>query len=290
MEIKKAIIPAAGLGTRFLPLTKVLPKEFLPLVAQPMINYVVREAKDSEIDQIIFILSENKKNVFDYFKKNSKLENILKKRNQKELLEKLKKGELEFEGISFSFTLQQFPKGDGDAVLRAKTKIGKEAFGVLFPDDILVSKIPALAQLKKIFKTSQKPVIALKKLPKEKVSAYGVVAVEKIANRLYKVKEIQEKPTQDQAPSDLVIVGRYVLSPEIFSYLEKTPPNKKGEIILAEALKLMIKDGKIIYGYEIDGEWLECGRTEEWLKSNLYLCLQDPEYGPILREWLKKMK
>jgi len=290
MDIKKAIIPSAGLGTRFLPLTKAVPKELLPLVEKPLIHYAVQEAKASGILKIIFVLSENKKNILNYFKKDLKLQNLLKERNQKELLEKLEKFYAQYQDLAFSNVFQFLPKGDGDAVLKARRQIGKESFAVLFPDDVWESKTPPTLQLKKIFLTSQKPVIGLKKIEKEKVSSYGVVMAEKIATRIYKIKDIVEKPPIEEAPSDLVITGRYVFSPDIFNYLTKTPPNKKGEIILAEALKLMIKDGKIVYGYELEGKWLECGRPEEWLKNNLYLCLRDPEYGPMLREFLKKLK
>ena len=281
------IIPAAGLGTRFLPLTKVVAKELLPLVGEPMISWIVKEARDSGIKQIVFVLAESKKNILNYFKKNSKLESILKKRNQKKISKTLEKNDGEFEDMSFSVVIQPSPRGDGDAILRAKKLIKKEPFGVLFADDVLISRVPVLEQVLKIFKTSQKPVIGLKKVPKERLPFYGVVGVEKIASRLYKIKEITEKPDVPEAPSDLAIVGRYVLPPEIFNYLEKTSPNKKGEIILAEALKLMLKDGKIVYGYEFEGEWLECGNIEEWMKSNMYLSLKHPQYGPILKQYLK---
>lgn len=291
LEIKKTIIPAAGLGTRFLPLSKVLPKELLPLTDVPMVDFAVREIRDSEINKIIFVLSENKKIILDYFKQNKKLENILEKNNhKKQYLKVIKEKEKEFENLSFTFSFQHLPKGDGDAVLKAKNYIKKEGFAVLFPDDIFESKDPPLNQLKKIFQTSQKPIVGLRKVPKDKVSSYGVVSVEKIANKLYKIKGIREKPAPEQVSSDLVIVGRYMLTPEIFGYLKKTKENKRGEIILAEALNLMINDGKMIYGYEISGEWLECGKKIDWLKSNLYLCLKHPEFGPILREWLRKKK
>lgn len=290
-QITKAIIPVAGLGTRFLPLTKALPKELLPLTDEPLINFAVREAKYSEIDKIIFILSENKKIIYDYFKRNQKLENILKKDNQKKKhLENLKKIEKEFEKLVFSSSFQKVPKGDGDAVLRAKNQIKNEGFAVLFPDDVFESKVTALSQLKKIFQTSQRPIIGLKKVSKEKISSYGSVAVEKIANRLYKIKKIKEKAPSDEVLSDLVIAGRYILTPEIFNYLKRTQPDKKGEIILADALNLIIKDGKIVYGYEIDGEWLECGNIIDWMKSNLYLCLKHPQYGAILKEFLKRIR
>lgn len=290
-EIKKAIIPLAGLGTRFLPLTKALSKPLLPLVDRPMVDYIVREAKESGIERVVFVLAEDKKNILDYFKKNLKLENLLAKRNQKEILKSLKMLDKELEGISFSAVLQKAPRGDGDAILKAQKLIGKDACGVLFGDDIIESKIPALEQLSNIFKTCQKPIICLKRVSKDKLSSYGVFKVEKIANRLYKVKDIIEKPkSEEEAPSDLVIVGRYIITPLVFDYLKKTRANSNGEIILAEAFRTMLKDGKMIYGYEVEGEWLECGNKENWLKSNLYLCLNHPEFGPMLREFLKKIK
>lgn len=290
-EVKKAIIPVAGLGTRFLPLTKALSKPLLPLVDKPMVDYIVQEAKESGVERIVFVLAEDKKNILDYFKKNLRLENILLKRNQKEILKSLKRLDKELEGISFSAVIQQAPRGDGDAILRAQKLINKDACGVLFGDDIIVARVPALEQLSNIFKTCQKPILCLKKVPKDKLSSYGVVKVEKIAHRLYKVKDIIEKPKDEtEAPSDLAIVGRYIITPLVFDYLKKTRANNKGEIVLAEALRAMLKDGKMIYGYEIEGEWLECGNKVDWLKSNLYLCLNHPEFGPILREFLKKIK
>jgi len=289
MEVKKAIIPAAGLGTRFLPLTKVIPKVLLPLVEKPMISYAIREVKRAGFSNIIFVLSQKNKIISDYFKRDFKVEKILEKRNKKEILRELKKIDEEFAGLSFFFVQQPEPRGDGDALLRVKKRRG-EAVAVLFPDDVIESKIPAISQLEKIFKTSEKPVIGLKKRTPEALSSYGVVDVEKIANRLYKIKDIVEKPLVEKAPSDLAIVGRYILTSSVFDYLRKTQPNETGEIILAEALKKMIKDGKIVYGYELEGEWLECGNKIEWLKTNLYLSLKNQKYGPMLREWLKRIK
>jgi len=288
-EVKKAIILAAGLGTRFLPLTKATPKELLPLTDQPLISYAVREAKASNISSIVFVLSDRNKMILDFFKKDLKLEKILRKRNKKDLLKELKKINEEFSEISFSSALQPEPRGDGDALLRVKRGT-REPTAVFFPDDIVEAKTPAIWQLAKIFKTSEKPVVGLKKVSREKLPLYGVVEVERIASRLYKIKDIIEKPSLEEAPSDLAIVGRYILNSTVFDYLRKTRPNDNGEIILAEALKKMIKDGKIIYGYELEGEWLECGNKAAWLKSNLYLALRHPEFGPVLREFLKKLK
>jgi len=290
MNIKKAIIPVAGLGTRFLPLTKAIPKPILPLADRPMIDYIVEEAKKSGIERIVFVLSSDKNNILDYFKKNSKLENILEKRNQKDILKSLKELDKEIENISFSSVIQSSPKGDGDAILKAQKIIGKDACGVLFGDDVILSKVPALEQLSNIFKTCQKPIVCLKKVPSNMLSSYGVVKVDKIANRLYKIKDIIEKPKkEEEIPSDLAIVGRYIITPLVFEYLKKVNSNHKGEIILAQAFKDMLKDGKIVYGYEMEGEWLECGNKVNWLKSNLRICLHHPEFGPMLKDYLKKI-
>ena len=290
MEVKKVIIPVAGLGTRFLPFTRILPKAIMPVVDEPMIAYSVREAKDSDITDITIIISENMKLILGYFKPKIKMENILEKRGCFEALEKLKQTDKEFEEINLSYAIQPIPKGDGDAILKAKLKVGKEPFGVLFHDDLFFGRTPAIAQLIKVFQTAQKPIIGLKKLDSAKISKYGCVAVEKVANRLYKIKKIVEKPKFGEAPSDLAICGRYILTNEIFQYLAKAKLNKKGELILAQTFQEMIDDGKVIYGCEIEGDWLECGQTADWLKSSLFLTLQHKEYGPVIREWLKKIK
>lgn len=288
MEIKKAIIPIAGLGTRFLPLSKVLAKELWPLVDIPVIQYIVEEAKASGISEIIFVISPEKKVVLNYFKKSPRLEKIIREKKKDHLLKEIKDLEELSKDISFSFVVQKKPLGDGQAILQAKNKIDKNPVAVLFSDDVVDSKIPCLLQLMKVFKTCQKPVIALYRAPKEKLSFYGVVAVEKIANRVYKIKEIVEKPQAERAPSDLAIVGKYIITPEIFGYLKKTKSLERKEIILADILAKMINDGKIIYGYEFEGKWLECGNKLDWLKSHLYLSLKHPEIGPKLRKYIKE--
>lgn len=289
-EIKKAVIPAAGFSTRFLPFTKVLQKELLPLADEPMVAHIVREVVTSGINDITFVLPPNKKATIDYYKKRPSLEDFLRKHNKKELLAVLEKIDQTSTGVSFSSVVQQTPKGDGDAVLKAEKKLGKSPFAVAFCDDVFVSKKPPLDQLKKIFETSQKPVIGLKEVQQERTAFYGTAKVERIAHRLYKIKDIIEKPLPKEAPSNLVLCGRYIFTPEIFKYIKKTKPNKKGEVILAETLREMLKDGKMIYGYDFEAEWLECGNISDWIRSNFYLCLQHPKYGPMLREWLKKIK
>jgi len=290
-EIKKAIIPVAGLATRFLPLSKVISKELWPLAGLPMIQYIVEEAKNSGIKEIIFVLSPDKKKVLDYFKSSPKIEKILKARKKDNILEELKRIGESLQGLSFSYVLQKKPLGDGHAVLQAAKLVDQEPVACMFVDDIIDSTTPALLQLAKIFKTCQKPVIALSNVIPEKVSHYGIVGVDKIANRLFKVKNIIEKPSLTEAPSNLAIVGRYILTPEVFDYLKKAKPNKKGEIILADVFNnQMLQDGKVIYGYEFEGVWLECGDKQRWLKSNLYFSLKHPKYGPELREYFRSVR
>ena len=290
MEIKKAIIPTAGMGTRFLPLSRAVPKEFFPLVDKPAIQYIFEEAKKSGITDIVFIVSPRQKMLLSYFEKDAELKKILEKRKKENLLKELKDFEDIFEGVSVSFAVQKNPLGDGHAILQGGKKVKDEPVAVFFSDDIVYSDTPAMAQLINIFQTCNAPVVALKSLPKEKIPAYGSVAVEKIANNLYKIKKIIEKPQLSEIPSDLVIMGKYILTPEVFEYLKKAEPSKKGEIILAEVLDKMLSDGKVIYGYEVKGEWLECGDKQKWLKSFLYLSLRDPRFGKELREYIKTIK
>lgn len=289
-EIKKLIIPIAGLGTRFLPLSLVVSKEFFPLADKPVVHYIVEEAKKSGIKDIIFVVSPRQKMILNYFKKSPELENILIKRKKEKTLKELKNFEEFFEELKFSYIIQKKPLGDGHAILQADKVLGSEPVAVSFGDDIIDSDVPALLQLINIFKTCNAPVIALKSLPKEKIPAYGSVAVEKIAHNLYKIKKVIEKPELSQIKSNLVIVGKYILTQEVFSYLKKAFPGKKGEIILGEVFDKMLLDGKTIYGYELKGEWLECGDKLKWLKSFFYLSLKDPVFGKYLKDYLKSIK
>jgi UTP--glucose-1-phosphate uridylyltransferase len=289
MEVKKAIILIAGLGTRFLPLSKAVPKELLPLADKPNIQYLLEEALASGITEVIFVVRPGKKKeILEYFKKTPKLEKILKERKKNELLKELAELEDFSKNFSFSFVSQKDPLGDGHAILQAKKLAGDQPCAVFFTDDIVDSKTPCLLQLLQIYKTCEKPIVALKKLPPEKLSHYGIVVAEKIASRLHKIKRVVEKPSLGSAPSDLAVLGRYIITPEVFQYLKKLSPNQKGEIILADALEEMSRDGKIIYGQEIEGEWLECGDKPRWLHSFLYFSLKHPKYGKDLKEYFKK--
>lgn len=289
-DIKKAIIPMAGLGTRFLPLSKVVPKELWPLVDGPIIQRIINEARESGITQIIFVLSSDNRKILEYLKPSPKIEKILKERKKEKLLEEYKKFEDSFKSLSFRYVFQKKPLGDGNAILQAARAVGKEPAAVLFADDIVDSEKPCLSQLMATFKTCQKPIIALYRLPKEKLYLYGIVDAEKIANRFFKLKNIVEKPEPGTEPSNLSVVGKYILTPEVFQYLKKAKKNERGEVILADTFAKMLKEGKLIYGYEFEGKWLECGNKLDWLKSTVYLALNDPKIGPEIRKFLRENK
>lgn len=289
-EIKKAIIPIAGLGTRFLPMSKALSKEFFPLVDKPIVQYIVDEVKKSGIKEIIFVVGPGQKTIMNYFKKSPDLEKILIKRKKDNLLRELKDFEEMFEGLKFSFVMQKEQNGDGHAILQAAKLVKNEPVANSFGDDVFDSETPALLQLINIFKTCNAPVLALKKMPRDKIPAYGSVVAEKIASNLYKIKKIIEKPQPQEILSDLVIVGKHILTPEVFDYLKKAKPGKKGEIILAEVFEKMLEDGKIIYGYDLKGEWLECGDKLKWLKSFFYMALKDGRFKEELKNYIKTLK
>jgi len=287
LPIKKAIIPIAGLGTRFLPLSLAVSKEFFPLIDKPIIQYVFEEVKKSGIKEIVFVVSPKQKMIMNYFTKSPELEKLLVKRKKDKILEELKQFESLFEDITFSYVVQKSPLGDGHSILQAQKLVGDEPVAVSFGDDVVVSQEPALLQLMNVFKTCNAPVIALKSMPKEVIGAYGNVAVEKIAHGLYKIKKIIEKPAAGEVQSNLVIVGKYILTPEVFKYLKKAAPSQKGEIILGEVFDAMLNDGLPIYGYEVKGEWLECGDKLKWLKSFFYMALHDEKYGKELKQYLR---
>jgi len=288
-EVKKAVILTAGLSTRFLPLSKIFSKATLPLVEKPIFHYLLEEILASEIKEVIFVVRESQKEeILRYLKKPLHLEKFLKERKKTEILEKLANLQKFLDKFSFSFVKQKFPFGAGDAILQVKKIVKGKPFAVFFVDDVFESETPCIFQLKNVFKTYQKPIVGLKKMPRESLSHYGVIEGEKIANRFYKIKKIIEKPVPETISSDLAVSGRYILTSEVFDYLKNTPFNENGEIVLAHTFQKMIDDGKVIYGYEMEGKWIECGDLLRWLKSNFYLCLKHPEFGKELKEFLKK--
>jgi len=289
--IRKAVFPIAGLATRFLPLSKVVSKELIPLVDKPLIHYTVKEAVDAGIKEIIFVTRPKQKDVLQYFQPDPKLEKILQDKKKEEEIKDLKEIQDLARGITFSFAVQKAPLGDGDAVFQAKNLVGDEPFAVFFCDDMIDSEVPALTQLLEVFDTCQRPVIALKQLPPEKLYHYGVVDVEKIANCFYKIKSMVEKPKKGQAPSNLAIVGRSILTPDVFDYLK---PQKKlhghDASLFFPTLGKMAVDGKGVYGYEFKGEWLECGDKLRWFYSFLHFAIKHPSLGEEVKICLRKLK
>lgn len=287
-EVKKAIFPIAGLATRFLPISKAVSKELIPLVDKPLVHYNAEEAYLSGIEKIQFITRPGQKEVLNYFKKDEALEKRLEVNNKIEELKALKELEQVFGKISFSTALQRIPHGNADAIYRAKDFVKNDACAVSFCDDIIDSDIPALAQMIEVFKTCQRPIMALKALPDEKLSKYGVVEVEKVANSFYKIKKMVQKPKSGQAPSNLAFVGRLILTPDVFEYLGEHKSMMKDDYCIGQVLGKMAEEGKPFYGYEIKGDWLECGNKSLWLESFMTLVLKHSEYGEQARRFLKQ--
>lgn len=289
--VTKAIFPIAGMATRFLPLSKVISKELIPLVDKPLVHYNVDEAMKAGINEIQFVVRNNQKDVMSYFKDNPDLEKLLANNNKKEELAMLNGLKEVLNKVKFSSVVQKVPAGDVDAIYAAKDFCKNEPVGVFFCDDIIYNKDgqSGFEQLKEVFDTCQRPVIALKRLPKEKLSSYGVVEVEKIANSFYKIKRMVQKP-KGEAPSDLAMVGRMILTPDVFERFSGDKSMRQKDFSITEVLGKMAEEGKAIYGYEIKGEWLECGNKMLWFKSFLTLALDHPEFGPKIKELLKDIK
>ncbi|MEM3823898.1 MAG: UTP--glucose-1-phosphate uridylyltransferase [Candidatus Bathyarchaeia archaeon] len=271
--IKKAVIPAAGLGTRMLPITKAQPKEMLPVVNKPVIQYVVEEAYCSGIREILIITGRNKRAVEDHFDRIG----FPVKDEGVERLERM------LDDTSILFVRQKEPKGLGDAVKYAKPFVGSEPFALLLGDNITIP--PCIKELIKVFERYKAPTIALEKLPEERIPLHGIIEGEEIENGIYRIKDFVEKPKIEEAPSNVGILGRYVLTPEIFEYLEGIKPGRNGEIQLTDALKNMSRD-KAVYGALFRGRRYDIGDKIEWLKANIELALENKEFEK-LREWLK---
>lgn len=289
VKIKKAIIPIAGSGSRFLPLSRVVPKELWPLVDKPVIQYIVEEAVNSGIREIIFINKPQNLLVNDYFGKQKESKKINFSRYKSHFqkgLENLKKIS---KSVSFSHVFQKNPLGAAHAVLQAEKLVGKEPCAVLWADDVVESKVPCLLQLINSFQKHGGPQIALSRVPKESFQFYGMVKGKKIAGRTYRIEDFVEKPrTAKKSPSDLAIVGKYIITPEVFDRLKRTSFTLKGDVTLSTTLVEMAKHGIPVYGYEFDGKWLECGNKAAYLKSNFYLALKSQKFKKELRSFLKK--
>ena len=285
--IKKAVIPAAGLGTRFLPITKNSPKEMLPLVDKPAIQYVVEEAVASGIDDILIITGRGKRAIEDHFDKAFELEWVLKNKNDSKALE-------EIERIShladIHYIRQKEALGLGHAILCAKKHIGEEAFAVLLGDDIVFADVPCTKQLSQQYEKQRASIIAVEHVLPDRIEGYGVVKVsdrEMKEEHLHRVEDLIEKPNREEAPSDLGILGRYILTPEIFDCIERTKPGVGNEIQLTDALRLLNKE-EAVYAYEFNGRRYDLGNKMEWLKTTFDVALSREEFRGELLAYIKK--
>ncbi len=281
MTIKKAIIPAAGLGTRFLPATKAQPKEMLPIVDTPTIQFVVEEAVKSGIEDILIITGSGKRAIEDHFDRNFELEHNLQQNEKKELLEQVQKiSNL----VNICFIRQKNLKGLGGAIYHAKLYVDDEPFAVLLGDTIITAKTPATLQLIHQYEKFKAPIIGAEEVEKEKVDRYGIINGEKISEQIFKIKSLIEKPKINNAPSNLAVSGRYILTPEIFSYIEKVPP-KKGEVGITEALSAYAKD-KNIYAYKLKGKRHDIGNKLDYLKTTVEFALKRSDIKDEFKQFL----
>jgi UTP--glucose-1-phosphate uridylyltransferase len=282
--IKKAVFPVAGLGTRFLPATKANPKEMLPVVDKPLIQYAVEEAIQSGITELIFVTGRNKRSIEDHFDKNVELEASLIASNKNFLLESIRS--IIPSHVKCIYTRQSEPLGLGHAVLQAKTIINDEPFAVLLADDLTDAHTPVLKQLILQHQKEQSSVIAIEDIPKEKTVQYGIVDVGDSKNNLYKINSIVEKPQPIDAPSTLGVIGRYVFNPQIFDCLEKIKPGKGGEIQLTDAIQMLLGQ-QAIFAYLFEGKRYDCGDKLGFIKANIEFSKKHPEIGKEFTEFLK---
>jgi len=286
MKIRKAVVTAAGWGTRFLPATKAQPKEMLPLVDKPMIQYVIEEAVASGIKHIIIVTAFGKRAIEDHFDRSVELELALKKKGDGELLKKVQRiSEL----ADICYIRQKEQLGLGHAILVTKDLIGDEPFAIFLPDDIIEAKVPAMKQMIEVYNRYQHSVIAVEPVAKEDTKAYGIIKPKQVEDRVYQVLGLVEKPEPQDAPSDLGIVGRYILTPEIFGMLEKTAPGKGGEIQLTDGLRLLLEK-QPIYAYQFEGIRYDTGMPLGFLKASVEFALNRPDIGAKFREYLRQLK
>lgn len=282
-KIKKAIIPAAGLGTRFLPATKAQPKEMLPIVDKPTIQYIVEEAVASGIEDIIIVTGRTKKAIEDHFDKSVELEMELEKKNNKELLE-IAKSVSQIANIYY--IRQKEPKGLGHAVLTAKTFIGNEPFAVLLGDDVIDAETPALKQMMDVYDKYQSTILGVQTVDRKDVNKYGIVDGMQVENRVYKVNGMVEKPSVDAAPSNVAVLGRYIIEPEIFDFLEKQEVGAGGEIQLTDALEKLAQV-KEMYAYDFEGRRYDVGNKMGFLQATVEFALKRPELRDDFLTYLK---
>jgi UTP--glucose-1-phosphate uridylyltransferase len=290
-RVRKAVFPAAGLGTRFLPATKAQPKEMLPLVDKPLIQYGIEEAKNSGIQNIIIVTGRGKTAIEDHFDVSFELEQALESKGKKDLLA-IVRGVSDM--INVAYVRQKEALGLGHAVLRAKELVGPEPFAVVLSDDVIESEIPAIRQLLDVYEFYGASVVALMEVEGEAISSYGAVDAEPVSHnggkgRLFRIRNMVEKPKLSEAPSNLAIIGRYVLTAEIFESIETVEPGSGGEIQLTDALKHLLRS-RPIYGYRFEGQRYDAGDKLGFLKATVEFALRRYDLGNEFREYLKQLK
>lgn len=288
--IRKAVFPVAGYGTRMLPVTKAVPKELLPIINRPAIEYVVDEAINSGFDILIFVISYGKEALLDYFDVDLRLKTFLLERKKESLLKMVE--EIEKKVKILSAVRQKVPEGLGHAVLTAERLVGDEPFAVLLGDDLVDAEVPCLKQMKELYlelmaREENHSVIALEEVPPAEVSKYGIVEGERISQNLIKIKRVIEKPSPEEAPSNLAIIGRYIFDPLIFEYLKKIP-KRGGEYQLTDAIQLMIDEGYPVYGYFFQGKRLDTGNPKGYFQAILHYASKDPELSELLKDFLNE--
>jgi UTP--glucose-1-phosphate uridylyltransferase len=283
--IRKAVIPAAGFGTRFLPASKSQPKEMLPIVDTPTIQYVVEEAAAAGVTDILMIIGKGKRAIEDHFDRNFELEAELQEKGKESLLKEI----LRISNLAnIHFVWQKELNGLGDAVSYARDHVGREPFVLLLGDTLIRSKTPLVRRLIELYDRYQESVVALETVDRAKVESYGIIAGQPIADGLYLIENLIEKPKPADAPSNLAIAARYVLSPDIFDYIARTPPGKNGEIQLTDAMRLMLQD-RAMYGLVFEGTRFDIGNKLDFLKTNVMFGLDHPEVGDDFRAFLKDL-
>jgi len=284
--ITKVIIPVAGLGTRFLPATKAQPKEMLPLIDKPVIQYLVEEAVNSGIKDVIFVTGRGKRAIEDHFDYAPELESSLLRKNKKNIFKEVRAIS---EMANFFYVRQKMPRGDGDAVICASHLTNNEPAAVLFGDDVVFSRTPCLWQMIKVFEKYGDCVIALDEVPKQEVRHYGAVKAVKISERIYEIKDIVEKPEPSKTPSNLIIVGKYILTPEFFRELKKIKPSKTKELRIADGLKNLLKK-RPVYGLRFEGKRYDCGNKLGYLQATVDFALKHPEVKKGFKKYLKSLR
>lgn len=284
MKVRKAIIPAAGLGTRFLPATKAQPKEMLPIVDKPTIQFIVEEAIESGIEDILIVTGRGKRAIEDHFDKSYELEDILNKSGNIEMLSLVKDiSNL----VNIHYIRQKEPKGLGHAIYCAKSFINNEPFAVLLGDDIVDSEVPCLKQLIDVFEEYQTSILGVQRVPEEDVGKYGIVDCEKVGDRIYKVRDLIEKPDKN-APSNIAILGRYIITPKIYKFLEDAKPGKGGEIQLTDSLK-KLAEVEDMYAYDFVGKRYDVGNKLGFLEANVEFALKREDLSGEFRKYLKRI-